>query len=93
MLALTVPLYLLEVFDDLVQVSSSDLIEVSGFASLSPKADERVFVNIVRFICGLLNLFLWHECTDRIFVSYDCDGRAIGSGCWGLCSGSGARRF
>ena len=44
----TVPLHLFEVLDDLVQVSPSDLAEVSGFASLPLKANRGMLVGLVR---------------------------------------------
>ena len=46
-LILAVPFHLLEILDDLIQVSSSDLVKVSGVTLLSSKENERVFTCIV----------------------------------------------
>ena len=56
-LILIVPIHLLEVLDDLIQVSPSDLVEVSILASFSLGVDERVLTFLVRPY--------WHECINE----------------------------
>ena len=55
-LILTVPFHLFEVLDNLVQILSSDLIEVSDFAYLSPRADGKMLVVLVQSLRGLSRL-------------------------------------
>ena len=42
-----IPLQFLKVLYDLVQISSSDLVKMGGLISFPPKADGRVFANLV----------------------------------------------